>query len=172
MVTEISICGAESDPRVLARFFCANVSAAYISHSEMQSERVLPDGGWAPNLEDVMADEIAGAIAQDPAARYSAASWNGVIVARDGDAIAGLMIACYGRAGGHAFGVLEDLVVDAHLRGRGIGSDLVRWVLADMKAAGLTRAFLESGIHNHRPHALFRSLGFAETSIVMARELD
>lgn len=161
----------DADPAALADFFCANLTPEYISHSEMQSARTDGHGNWAPNLGQVVRDEIAATLALPAADRTGAPDWSGVVTAHDGEALVGLAIVRYARDAAVAYGVLEDIVVDAARRGQKIGSQLVAWILADMKAAGLGRAYLESGADNHGPHALFHDLGFTTVSVVMAKAL-
>jgi ribosomal protein S18 acetylase RimI-like enzyme len=167
----IAIAEPDDDPAALAEFFCANLSREYISHSELQSNRTGPDGNWSPALEQVVTRELAGAIAQDATRRRTASTWNGVLAVREAGRLCGLAILLYSRDGPHAYGVIEDVVVDGRMRGAGLGTQLIEWALADMRASGLTRAYLESGANNTRAHALFEKLGFETTSIVMMRAL-
>jgi ribosomal protein S18 acetylase RimI-like enzyme len=167
----IAIAGPGDDPAALAGFFCANLSRDYISHSELQSNRTGADGNWSPGLAQVITRELAGAIAQDAMHRQTARTWNGVVTVREAGRLCGLAILLYSRDGPHAYGVIEDVVIDGRRRGAGLGTQLIEWVLADMRAAGLTRVYLESGVHNIRAHSLFEKLGFETTSIVMTQAL-
>lgn len=147
------------------------MTAEYISHSELQSDRTDGAGNWAPDLRQVLHDEIAACLALPPAGRTEMQSWSGVATAYDAGTLVGLAIVRYERGAPAAFGVLEDVVVDTARRGRKIGTTLITWLIDDMKAAGLGAAYLESGADNHRPHALFHALGFATVSVVMAKAL-
>jgi GNAT superfamily N-acetyltransferase len=171
MIVEISICGPDADAGALATFFSANLTPEYISHSELQSGRTTAAGAWVPNITAVLEDEIRLAIAQDAGQRHVALSWNGVFAAHLDGRIVGIAIVQYARDAALAYGVLEDLVVDAKLRGQQIGTRLIELVLADMRASGVKRAFLESGINNHGPHALFHKIGFQDASVVMVKDL-
>ncbi len=137
----------------------------------MQSERTDGRGNWAPNLRDVVRDEMAATLALPAAGRTGQPGWSGIVTAHDDGTLVGLAIVRYERGAPQSYGVLEDIVVDAARRGQKIGSQLVAWILADMKAAGLGSVYLESGAENHGPHALFHNLGFTTVSVVMAKAL-
>jgi len=71
-----------------------------------------------------------------------------------------------------ACGKLHDLFVASHARRQGIGKALTREAMARLRDLGAPRAVLTSAWQNQEAHALFRSLGFRETMIEMAKELD
>ena len=71
-----------------------------------------------------------------------------------------------------ACGKLHDVFVVDHARGNGIGKALAREAMARLRDLGAPRVVLTSAWQNQQAHALFRSLGFRETMIEMARELD
>jgi ribosomal protein S18 acetylase RimI-like enzyme len=71
-----------------------------------------------------------------------------------------------------ACGKLHDVFVATHARRRGIGKALTREAMARLRDLGAPRAVLTSAWQNHEAHALFRSLGFRETMLEMAKELD
>jgi ribosomal protein S18 acetylase RimI-like enzyme len=167
----VSICNGGDDPTELAEFFCDNLTDSYISHSELQSERTTPDGQWAPDIRSIITQEFRDALAQPESARLSAPSWNGIFVARLGRSIAGLAVVLYVRDKPANYGVVEDVVVDGTLRGRGIGTKLINFILEDMRSSGLDRAFLESGKANEAAHELFHKVGFETASVVMRLNL-
>src|SRR5690606_9209539 len=115
-------------------------------------------------------DELQDALSQDIAGRASARNWNGVVVARVDGRLAGMAIVLYVHDA-TGYGVIEDIVVDGALRGRGVGTKLINFVLADMQASNLSRAFLESGVNNAKAHDLFHQIGFKDTSVIMGMEL-
>lgn len=167
---DVAHCDPSANTETMAEFFCRHLSKEYISHSELQGDRTKPNGEWVENLEVVVARELADALAQPVSNRLST-TWNGVVTACQGGRLVGMAILLYVREDHASFGVLEDLIVDATLRGRGVGTMLINFALADMKAAGLQRAYLESGINNHSAHALFHRVGFQPASVVMDLEL-
>lgn len=167
----LSIADSGSDPDELAAFFCSNLTDSYISHSELQSLRTTAAGTWAPNLRAVIAAEMREILGQDAGARASAPSWNGAFLARIDGRIVGLAIVLYVHEEPAGYGVIEDIVVDGTLRGHGIGTQLIDYLLADMRTSNLARAFLESGIGNEGAHDLFHRIGFANASVVMKLDL-
>jgi [ribosomal protein S18]-alanine N-acetyltransferase len=98
---------------------------------------------------------LAGELAQQPATRY-------YVVAEDDDgtivAYAGLMTA----------GVQADVltIAVATIRwGQGIGSELIRALLAESVRRGCTEIFLEVRADNSRAQRLYQRWGFAEIGI-------
>jgi GNAT superfamily N-acetyltransferase len=70
-----------------------------------------------------------------------------------------------------ACGKLHDLFVGDHARRQGIGKALTLEAMARLRDLGAPRAVLTSAWQNKEAHVLFRSLGFRETMLEMAREL-
>src|ERR1017187_7520295 len=71
-----------------------------------------------------------------------------------------------------ACGKLHDAFVVARARPQGIGKALAREALARLRDLGTPRVVLTWAWQNQEAHAIFRSLGFRETMIEMAKELD
>jgi GNAT superfamily N-acetyltransferase len=77
---------------------------------------------------------------------------------------------------------LEDLYVEEHARGRGVGRALVELAFERAKARGARRIELDTNEHNGGAIALYESLGFSATSkahgeltgrdVFMGRRLD
>lgn len=65
--------------------------------------------------------------------------------------------------------VLEDVIVAASHRGRGLGRQLVAHVLAWARAAGLSRVTLLADRDNAAALRFYRSLGFEESAMVVRR---
>lgn len=70
-----------------------------------------------------------------------------------------------------AHAALHDILVDAAVRGRGIGRKLVERVLEEMRERGAPRVVLHSAVKNHSAHRLFESVGFRSTMLEMTCEL-
>jgi N-acetylglutamate synthase-like GNAT family acetyltransferase len=70
------------------------------------------------------------------------------------------------------YAVLEDLVVNRHVRGKKLGSKMVLWLFEQARPLGLKRIFLESGVHNQTAHDFFETLGFRPCSTVFAKDVD
>jgi ribosomal protein S18 acetylase RimI-like enzyme len=71
-----------------------------------------------------------------------------------------------------ACGKLHDLFVARHVRRRGVGRALANEAIARLRDLGVPRVVLTSAWQNQEAHALFRSLGFRETMIEMAKEAE
>ena len=63
--------------------------------------------------------------------------------------------------GTQPFGVVENVVVTGHLRGRGLGSRLLAHVERLALERDCTKLMLLSGSHRPQAHAFFRKCGFA-----------
>ncbi|HEX8663074.1 MAG TPA: GNAT family N-acetyltransferase [Beijerinckiaceae bacterium] len=171
MPMQISIADRSSDPAVLARLFSRNISADYISHSELQGRRAPAPGAWAQDVESVFRDEIAARLGE-PLDRFPPdRDWKGIIEARRDGALIGMAFVSFTRDAPVPFGWLEDIVVEQALRGEGHGERMIEWIAERFREAGIRRLFLESGIGNDAAHHLFERLGFKAVSIVMMRDL-
>ena len=71
-----------------------------------------------------------------------------------------------------ACGKLHDVFVATHARRQGMGKALAREAMARLRDLGAPRVVLTSAWQNQEAHALFRSLGFRETMLEMAKELS
>ena len=69
-----------------------------------------------------------------------------------------------------ACGRLHDVFVATRARREGSGKALAREAMARLRDLGAPRVVLTSAWQNQEAHALFRSLGFRETTIEMAKE--
>jgi GNAT superfamily N-acetyltransferase len=173
MVDEIRISWGSAVARAseLADFFVANVGQEYISHSEMQGPRALSPTEWAPELPALLRHEIEPRL-HDTATRAPAPTSRPVAVAEWNGAIVGLALVTFAGGAPIPFAVIEDLVVGASYRSRGVGKAVMDWIAAEALARGIARLFLESGKDNHRAHEFFEREGFETCSIVMMRSLD
>lgn len=90
-----------------------------------------------------------------------------VFVARDAGrvvAMASLLHTVSTAQGGPA-ALFEDLVVLPGYRKRGIATALVQFMIAQAKARGILRLTLLTDMQNERAQALYRKLGFADSSM-------
>jgi ribosomal protein S18 acetylase RimI-like enzyme len=69
-------------------------------------------------------------------------------------------------------GVIQDIIVDAEYRGRGVGRLLLDATLAELKSRGALQVVLSTAERNEAAQRLFASVGFRRTMIEMTRELD
>jgi GNAT superfamily N-acetyltransferase len=65
--------------------------------------------------------------------------------------------------GGAAYAVIENVVVDAALRGGGLGRHVVRFALAQAWRRGCYKVLLQTGSRDPRVHRFYESCGFSAT---------
>ncbi len=167
---DIAIADRNSNADALARLFSASLDARYISHGELQSLRALAFGTWAPNIEEILRNEIQERLGEPMSHFPHGRNWVGVIQAYEGDSLVGLALVSAVTSAAIPFGVIEDIVVENKRRGAGLGQQLIHWILDRFAEIGLQRTFVESGIDNERAHAIFERLGFKTVSVVMMRD--
>lgn len=166
-----SIADTTSDAAELARFFQSNLSDEYISHSELQGYRAIAPHKWSTNIVAVLETEIAARLGPPRDIFPPDLIWQGVILGRYGNDLAALALVTLSRRAVVPFGIIEDIVVDANLRGHGLGATTMNWIMDGFREVGLGRVFLESGLNNQSAHHLFERLGFKTVSIVMMQDL-
>ena len=152
----------------VARFFIAHAEPSYISHSELQFGRASIPGRWSDDLEARIADEAQRAIANGVA---DASAGQRLAVVREDGLLTAMAFVTFVPEAATPFAILDDLLVGSPSRGEGFGRAILDWIVAACRRRGLRRLFLESGLANHRAHHFFKQQGFAQTSIVMMREL-
>jgi GNAT superfamily N-acetyltransferase len=154
----------------LCKLYLDNVSADYISHSELQGERADASGNWRADLPEVIRGEIRAALSHD----WTHGDSTLLAVATAGEAIVGMALVSSDtrQRASTSFAALDDLVLLPSVRGSGIGSLLVEWVADELHSHGIARLFLECGAHNLTAQTFFQGRGFKQVSVVMLRELD
>jgi GNAT superfamily N-acetyltransferase len=97
----------------------------------------------------------------------SDASVGTVFVAREEDRVVAMASLLYtiSTAEGGIAALFEDLVVLPGHRGRGIASSLVEFVIRYARKQGVLRLTLLTDMHNERAQALYRKLGFTDSSM-------
>lgn len=83
-----------------------------------------------------------------------------VLVARDGSRVVAFAIMHFGDSEGH----LALLAVTPRYRRHGLGRQLIKWLEASARTAGLARMHLEVRASNRTAHAFYHALGFTETA--------
>ncbi|HKQ27870.1 MAG TPA: GNAT family N-acetyltransferase [Burkholderiales bacterium] len=97
----------------------------------------------------------------------SDASVGTVFVAREEGRVVAMASLLYtvSTAEGGTAALFEDLVVLPGHRGRGIASSLVQFVVQHARKQGVLRLTLLTDMQNHRAQALYRKLGFADSTM-------
>jgi len=164
-------CRDKATAEAAAQLFSANLTSSYISHSELQGPRALAPGKWHPDIARIVRDELVERIdnAEDAA---SGEQTQLTAILEDEGKIVGVFLVTFSRAGAVPFAILEDMVVDTTLRGKGYGSHFMAWVDKECLKRGIGRQFLESGVENHDAHHLFEREGFKQVSVVMMKEIS
>jgi GNAT superfamily N-acetyltransferase len=120
-----------------------------------EAEFVPDDTKQTRALEKILADDSVGRIH----------------VARDGGKVVAMASLIYGisTAEGGLAASFEDFVVLPGYRGKGIGSALLKYVIAEARKQGVLRLILLTDKQNERAHALYRKLGFADSTMKAMR---
>ena len=120
-----------------------------------EAEFVPDDTKQTRALEKILADDSVGRIH----------------VARDAGKVVAMASLTYGisTAEGGLAASFEDFVVLPGYRGKGIGSALLQYVLAEAKKQGVLRLTLLTDKQNKRAQALYRKLGFVESTMKAMR---
>lgn len=142
----------------ISRFFADNVTGDYVSHGEVIGGRATPQLEFVPNLAEIIAGELERARTADPAGGSTVVTW------RDSGALCAVALLGAFENAGERFVVIEDIVVRADLRGRGLGRGAMEQIVAHATARGAKGFLLESGANNARAHKFFAELGFAKIS--------
>ena len=120
-----------------------------------EAEFVPDDAKQTRALEKILSDESVGRIH----------------VARDGDKVVGMASLLYSisTAEGGLAASFEDLVVLPGYRGKGVGKALLGYVVAEARKQGVLRLTLLTDKQNKRAQALYRTLGFTESTMKAMR---
>jgi GNAT superfamily N-acetyltransferase len=167
---EISWCGDASRADELAKFFSENVSARYISHSELQGARALTRTKWRPNLRSLLRSELVPRLETHTSVSPAKTS-QPIAVAEASGIVRALSFVTFAGSAPVPFGIVEDLIVDPAYRGKKIGRAMIKWIGDEAKKRKIKRLFLESGKHNERAHHFFHEVGFEVCSLVMMKSL-
>jgi AraC family transcriptional regulator of adaptative response/methylated-DNA-[protein]-cysteine methyltransferase len=120
-----------------------------------EAEFVPDDAKQTRALEKILADDSVGRIH----------------VAREGGKVVAMASLIYGisTAEGGLAASFEDFVVLPGYRGKGIGSALLQHVIAEARKQGALRLMLLTDRQNERAQALYRKLGFTDSTMQAMR---
>jgi GNAT superfamily N-acetyltransferase len=120
-----------------------------------EAEFVPDDTKQTRALEKILADDSVGRIH----------------VAREGGKVVAMASLIYGisTAEGGLAASFEDLIVLPGHRGKGIGSALLQYVIAEARKLGVLRLMLLTDKQNKRAQALYRKVGFSDSTMKAMR---
>jgi len=120
-----------------------------------EAELVPDDTKQTRALEKILSDESVGRIH----------------VARESGRVVAMASLIYGisTAEGGLAASFEDMIVLPGYRGKGIGTALLQYVIAEAKRQGVLRLMLLTDRQNKRAQALYRKLGFVESTMKAMR---
>lgn len=120
-----------------------------------ETELVPDDTKQTRALEKILSDESVGRIH----------------VAREGGRVVAMASLIYGisTAEGGLAASFEDMVVLPGYRGKGVGTALLEYVVAEARKQGVLRLMLLTDRQNKRAQALYRKLGFVESTMKAMR---
>lgn len=121
--------------------------------SDLLAEALCAAAAAAVGTDDGTRREAVARIVASPATRQLVAA------AEDGRIVGLLSVALYDVPSGRKAWI-EDVVVDAAARGRGIGEALVREALALARREGVARVMLTSNATRRAAHRLYERMGF------------
>lgn len=150
----------------LGAFFAKSVVTlpAYISHGEIQCELSRDGSRWSAEAEKLIASFFDHLSQGGPSERVAGA-WD-----RRRRPLAVAIVEIEERTT-FKYAVLADILVEASVRGKGIGERLIHFIEQELRAEGANWLFLESGIKNKAAHKFFKRLEYRETSRVFAKQL-
>ncbi|MBN2203904.1 MAG: GNAT family N-acetyltransferase [Thermoleophilia bacterium] len=97
----------------------------------------------------------------------------GAFVADDGDAAVGVVTWFLFPGLYHAAhcATVDEAIVTAGHRGRGIGTALLRRTMAHLEGLGVAEIGISTGLENEGAQRLYRRLGFTDASLLLERHL-
>jgi ribosomal protein S18 acetylase RimI-like enzyme len=125
------------------------------------------DGGFARNLAEAKAEADFAQLVPDRKVPEGHAVF---VVVDDGDAVGRLWVAERDADGERVLFVYE-VAIDEAARGRGLGRLAMEFAEEEARRRGLTRVALNVFGGNDVARGLYRSLGYREAAVWMAKEL-
>ena len=150
--------------RRCAAFFAAHVDAGYLSPADAAAGRIGPDGGLHPDLEAIVAAELAASTGAP-----GVTDGGHLAVVLEGDGIVGIAIVAHDA--GSTVAVIDDVLITPGSRGAGLGRRFVRWIESELASVGVHDVHLETSVNNPRARSLFESMGFTPVAVHLARRI-
>lgn len=150
-----------ADINELTSFFINNLvdNPQYISHGEMQMGIALAPGILSPDAitkwENYISDKIDKMVSKHK---------SNVIVYKNEGVIDAFCVLDITNDGADDFGVICDMIVKSHLRGQGIGKQMLNMAKEWFKEMSIDSVYLESGLDNSKAHKFFEDNGFRPVS--------
>jgi N-acetylglutamate synthase-like GNAT family acetyltransferase len=144
-------------------FFISNTDGTFISHGEIQCGRAPSLDGWSSNLHDVLLKEMRSLSGQrfDTHCRQDSAHCLLALDERDGQTgeLCAIVNVAFQYSQQAPVCILDDIIVNAGMRGRGIGIKLFRELERICDQKEIAFIFLESGAKNEVAHEFFDRVG-------------
>lgn len=153
--------------------FQLHAGKEYPSHGDLMEGRADTPGHWAQDLGAVLlkefqALELSDQVFTEPGARLVIAESRGTLI---GFAAVSHVVFDAGRSAPVRFGRIDDILLVPEFRRDGVGSAIVAWIEQELRAAGISRVFIESGFDNKEAHRFFSDRGYSVTSLTMLKDL-
>jgi GNAT superfamily N-acetyltransferase len=133
---------------LLAKFFVENVDETYISEADVEEGRALEVGRWVGNLDEVVRGELLSTRKQVWLAHEAGTTLGFAIVDNTQE-----------------WAVLEDIVLVKGGRSTGLGSAVLKRLMACLRHQGHAGMRCECGPANTRAHEFFQRHGFAPVAV-------
>jgi ribosomal protein S18 acetylase RimI-like enzyme len=153
----------KKDAEEIAEFFLRNVDQSYISYGDIFAcGRATKDLKWVPNLKQVISCEVKDIVSGNIQNKEV------LIAYGDENLIIGFAILAISESNA----ILEDLVVDRSVRGKGIGQKFYMEIETLLTKQGIEFISLESSINNVKAHEFFNKQGFKNSTLIMVKEIE
>lgn len=150
--------------RMTSEEYAAYHRNAVLAYAEAHvSAKIWPADGARQRAIDEYADLLPAGVATPGHHLY---------IARNGDRKVGMVWFAERPHGAGRVAYLYDIKIDADLRGQGHGEALMRAMEHEVRSAGLKAVRLQVFGNNSVARSRYRKLGYIETNVVMAKDLD
>ncbi len=138
------------------------LSDSYITHVEMQMGIASGPDTPSPRAMEIIRGQLADLLSDDNAC---------VLMALDGNTLAGIGIGRVEEEYGRKYGDFWDVVVKPEFGRKGIGSRLIDMIHSFFQERGVKTIYLDVNPNNNRAISLYGRLGYETVTYVMRKEL-